>query len=257
MRRFLDVTRAVAWRTIHNFLTNPAFLLPSIIFPLFFFVAFAGGLSNVGNVPGFNYPPGYTAFQFVFVLLQASAFGGVFTGFGIAADFERGFARRLMLGAPNRLGILAGYLVAGVTRAVIVGALLFVVALVAGMQVPGSAVDLVTLALLAVLVSLAAGLFAAGVAMRARTIQSGPAMQMPVFIVLFLAPVYVPLPLLAGWVHAVASVNPFTLLVGTGRDLLAGADAATLAASGTGLALVAAFGLWAVRGLRSAEAAGS
>ncbi len=76
---------------------------------MFFFVAFAGGLSNVGNVPGFDFPSGYTAFQFVFVLLQASAFGGVFTGFSIAADFESGFARRMMLAAPNRLGILAGY----------------------------------------------------------------------------------------------------------------------------------------------------
>ena len=252
----MDVTGAVAWRTIHNFTTNPAFLLPSIIFPLFFFVAFAGGLSNVGNVPGFDYAPGYTAFQFVFVLLQASAFGGVFTGFGIAADFERGFTRRLLLGAPNRLGILAGYLIAGVTRAVIVGALLFVVALLTGMDVPGSALDLVGLALLAVLVSLTAGLFAAGVAMRARTVQAGPAMQMPVFIVLFLAPVYVPLDLLSGWVHTVARFNPFTLLVGTGRDLLAGTDPAALAAYAVAVGLVAAFAVWAVRGLRSAEAAG-
>jgi ABC-2 type transport system permease protein len=256
MRRFLDVTGAVAWRSIHNFTTNPAFLLPSIIFPLFFFVAFAGGLSNVGNVPGFDYAPGYTAFQFVFVLLQASAFGGVFTGFGIAADFERGFTRRLLLGAPNRLGILAGYLVAGVTRALIVCTLLFVVALLTGMEVPGSALDLLGLALLAVLVSLTAGLFAAGVAMRARTIQAGPAMQMPVFIVLFLAPVYVPLDLLSGWVHAVARFNPFTLLVGTGRDFLAGTQPAALTAYAVAVGLVAAFAVWAVRGLRSAEAAG-
>jgi ABC-2 type transport system permease protein len=256
MRRFLDVTGAVAWRTIHNFVTNPAFLLPSIIFPLFFFVAFAGGLSNVGNVPGFDYAPGYTAFQFVFVLLQASAFGGVFTGFGIAADFERGFTRRLLLGAPNRLGILAGYLLAGVTRAVVVGSLLFVVALLTGMHVPGSPIELLGLALLAVMVSLIAGLFAAGVAMRTRTIQAGPAMQMPVFILLFLAPVYVPLDLLAGWVHAVARVNPFTLLVTTGRDFLAGTDPAALLAYGVAIALLMVFTVWAVGGLRKAEAAG-
>ncbi len=88
-------------------LTKPQLLLPSLIFPLFFFVAFAGGLSNVGNVPGFDFPSGYTAFQFVFVLLQAAAFGGVFTGFAIAADFESGFSRRLLLAAPHRLGVLA------------------------------------------------------------------------------------------------------------------------------------------------------
>ena len=68
-------------------------------------------------MPGFDFPSGYTAFQFVFVLLQASAFGGVFTGFSIAADFESGFARRMMLAAPNRLGILAGYTLAAMTRA--------------------------------------------------------------------------------------------------------------------------------------------
>ena len=75
-----------------------------MIFPLFFFTAFAGGLSRVDNIPGFDFPNGYTAFQFVFVLLQSAAFGGVFTGFGVARDFEYGFARRLMLAAPKRSG---------------------------------------------------------------------------------------------------------------------------------------------------------
>ena len=101
MSRFRDVAAAVAWRSIHRFLTNPQLMVPSLVFPLFFFVAFAGGLSNVANVPGFDFPSGYTAFQFVFVLLQASAFGGVFTGFSIAGDFESGFSRRLMLAAPE------------------------------------------------------------------------------------------------------------------------------------------------------------
>ena len=89
---------------LHNVFTNPSLLIPSLLFPLFFFTAFAGGLSRIDQVPGFDYPPGYTAFQFVFVLLQSAAFGGVFTGFGIARDFESGFARRLLLvrAAPQR-----------------------------------------------------------------------------------------------------------------------------------------------------------
>jgi ABC-2 type transport system permease protein len=256
MSRFADVTRAVAWRQIHNFTTNPAFLLPSLIFPLFFFTAFAGGLSNVGNVPGFDFPSGYTAFQFVFVLLQASAFGGVFTGFSIASDFERGFARRLMLAAPDRRGILAGYALAALARAGIVGALLFAVALAAGMQVSGGGVDLAGLILLALLVNAAALLFAAGVAMRLRTIQAGPLMQMPVFLVLFLAPVYVPLHLLSGWVSTAAELNPITVLMEGGRDLIAGTGPVLLPLYGVALLLVVAFGAWALRGLRRAETAG-
>jgi len=254
--RFAGVAQAVWWRTIHNFATNPAFLLPSIIFPLFFFTAFAGGLSSIENAPGFDFASGYTAFQFVFVLLQASAFGGVFTGFGIAADFESGFARRLLLAAPNRLAILAGYAAAALTRATVVGTLLFAVALATGMQVDGGAVDLFGLVVLALGVSLAATFFAAGVAFRMRTIQAGPAMQMPVFLLLFLAPVYVPLDLLSGWVQGVAQVNPFTALVQAGRDLISGGDVPVLLTAGVVAGLLAFFAVWAVRGLRRAEAAG-
>ncbi|MCW2991980.1 MAG: hypothetical protein JWM73_2574, partial [Solirubrobacterales bacterium] len=106
----LHVAMAVARRSLTHSFKNPALLLPSIIFPLVFFVAFAGGLSKIGTVPGFDYAPGYTAFQFVFVFLQSAAFGGVFTGFGIAADWESGFARRLLLGAPHRGGLIFGYI---------------------------------------------------------------------------------------------------------------------------------------------------
>jgi hypothetical protein len=71
--RTLSVAEGVAWRVLHNVFTNPSLLIPSLIFPLFFFTAFAGGLSRIDQVPGFDYPPGYTAFQFVFVLLQSAA----------------------------------------------------------------------------------------------------------------------------------------------------------------------------------------
>jgi ABC-2 type transport system permease protein len=256
MRRFLDVATGVAWRGLKKVGTNPQLLLPSLIFPLFFFVAFAGGLSSVGDVPGFDFPSGYTAFQFVFVLLQASAFGGVFTGFGIAADFESGFARRMMLAAPNRLGILAGYALASTARAVIVGVLLFVVAAATGMQIGGDGVDVFALIVLALIVNLTASMWSAGVAMRLRTIQAGPVIQMPVFLILFLAPVYVPLDLLSGWIHAVARINPFTALIEGGRDLISGQSFDAPAVYGVALALLVAFAFWGVTGLRRAETAG-
>ncbi len=256
MRSFRCVALGVAWRTLHNVFTTPSLLFPSIMFPLFFFTAFAGGLQQVSNVPGFDYPSGYTAFQFVFVLLQSAAFGGVFTGFGIARDFESGFTRRLMLAAPRRSGIVAGYAIAGLARWAFTAAMLTVVALVARMDVGGDGIDLVALYSLGLVLNVAALLWAAGVAMRLRTMQAGPVMQLPVFLVLFFAPVYVPLDLLRGWLHAVAVVNPLTRLLEAGRGLLDGHP------TEVGIAFAAAFGLalvflaWAVRGLRRAEAAG-
>jgi ABC-2 type transport system permease protein len=172
----LAVAQGVAWRTLHNVFTNPSLLIPSLVFPLFFFVAFAGGLSRIDEVPNFDFPLGYTAFQFVFVLLQSAAFGGVFTGFGIARDFESGFARRLLLAAPKRSGIILGYAGAAVVRWMVTAVVVTVVALLAGMNVGGGGIDLFGLYVLALLINLGAVLWACGVAMRLRTMQAGPIM---------------------------------------------------------------------------------
>ena len=254
--RTLSVASGVAWRTLHNVLTNPSLLLPSLLFPLFFFTAFAGGLSRLADAPGFDYPTGYTAFQFVFVLLQSAAFGGVFTGFGIARDFEGGFGRRLLLAAPHRSGIVLGYALAALGRWLITVALITVVALATGMNVDGNGIDLVGLYVLGALVNAAAVLWATGVALRLRSMQAGPIMQMPVFLILFFAPVYVPIGLLHGWIEQTARINPITWILEAGRSLMAGdpveVGTAFMAAAG----LIAFFAAWAFRGLRRAEAAG-
>jgi len=255
-REVSQVAYAVAWRSIRVFAGNPQFIVPALAFPLFFFTAFAGGLSAIGNAPGFDFPSGYTAFQFVFVLLQSAAFGGVFTGFGIAREFESGFARRYLLAARDRRGIVLGYALAALARALLTWTVLTVVALIAGMQVGGDGVELVGLFGLAVLVNLTATMWAAGVAMRVRSIQGGPLMQFPVFLILFLAPVYMPLNLLSGWIHAVASVNPVTALLESGRGFISGDPTLVLAAFAIALALPLLFAFWACGGLRRAEAAG-
>ncbi|MFL5951242.1 MAG: ABC transporter permease [Gaiellaceae bacterium] len=256
MRDFFNVARGVAWRQAHIFFTNPSFIVPSLLFPLFFFTAFVGGLSRIREIPGFDFPLGYTAFQFVFVLLQSAAFSGVFTGFGIARDWESGFMRRLMLAAPNRLGILLGYAIAGLVRWVTVIIVVTGVAFAAQMKIGGNGVDLVGLYVLGFFLSIVGTLWSAGVAMRLRTQQAFPVIQMPVFILLFFAPVYVPLNLLQGWLHGVARVNPITPLLEEGRGLISGSPDKTLLAFGIVLSLIAFFAVWAVRGLARAEAAG-
>jgi ABC-2 type transport system permease protein len=183
-------------------------------------------------------------------------FGGVFTGFGIARDFETGFARRLLLAAPHRTGIILGYAAAALVRWLVTAAVLTIVALAVGMNVGGSGVDLVGLYTLALLINIGAVLWASGVAMRLRTMQAGPVIQMPVFLVLFFAPVYVPLALLQGWIHTVATVNPVTRVLEAGRGLLAGSPTEVGVAFAVGLGLTAIFSFWAVSGLRNAENAG-
>ncbi len=252
-----NVVSGVAWRTLKNALTNPQIALPTMLFPLFFFVAFAGGLSQLHKIPGFDFPPGYTAFQFVFVLLQSAAFTGVFTGFGVARDFEGGFAKRLLLAAPHRSGIVIGYALAALVRWMIVATALTVIALAVGMNVMGGPIDLVGLFGLAILMNFCGFFWAGGIAMRFRTIQAAPLMQMPVFLILFFAPVYVPLDLLQGWISGVASVNPVTYLLETGRGFVAGDPPHVLAAFALAIGMGVAFWWWAFLGLRRAESVGA
>jgi ABC-type multidrug transport system permease subunit len=256
MTRFVSVARAVAWRSIHNTVVSPAILVPSIVFPLFFLVAFAGGLSRISDVPNFHYGPGYTSFQFVFVFLQSAAFGGVFTGFGIARDFDSGFARRLLLAAPRRSGIIAGYTIGALLRWAITGSVVTIAALIAGMNVDGNGVQLVGLVGLGIAMNFVSTLWACGIAMFTRTEQAGALIQMPVFLLLFLAPVFVPINLLTSWIHDVASINPVTAVLEAGRGLLAGSPvkvAVAFAALAAGATVMAIF---ARRGLASAERAG-
>lgn len=255
-RAYVSAALGIAWRSLHNVFTNPALLLPALIFPLFFLAAFAGGLSAVSDTPGFEYPQGYTTFVFGFVLLQASALGGVFTGFSIAADFERGMGRRMLLATRNRTAIIAGYVLTAGVRVLVTWTVVTAVALLAGMTVGGGAAEIVALYLLSLSVNVVALLFAAGIGLRLRTLQAGPAMQFPIFLILFITPVYVPQALLAGWVASVAEVNPLTLILNTNRDLLAGLPAEVALTYGVALGLMALMAAWAVRGMRSAEAAG-
>jgi ABC-2 type transport system permease protein len=252
---FLSVGGAVWRRNARNFFGNPAFFLPGTLFPLFFFAAFAGGLSRIDAAPGFDFPPGYTAWTYGFVLMQASAFGGVFTGFSVARDFESGFARRLLLGAPRRSGIVFGYVLAASTRAAFVVSVITIAAFASGLDLHASGAEIVAMYVLAFLVNAAAALFAIGVAMRLRTMQAGPAMQTPMFLLLFLAPVWVPFDLLTGWVKAVASINPMTVLLEAERGLIAGRPTKEGLAFLVAAAALALFTAWALGGLRSAERA--
>ena len=74
MRRFADVAVAIAWRMLKKYATTPSLLFPSLAFPLFFFIAFAGGLSSVSRVPGLRLPIGLHG---VPVRLRVPAVGGV------------------------------------------------------------------------------------------------------------------------------------------------------------------------------------
>ncbi|MEA2362464.1 MAG: type transport system permease protein [Thermoleophilaceae bacterium] len=250
-----SVSLALAGRHLKKLRKDPGLFMPTLVMPLFFFLAFAGGLSAVGDTKDFGYPD-YTSFVFVFVMFQGVSYCGVFTAFALADDLESGFARRILLNTPRRVAIISGFALAALVQAIANAAALFAIGAVAGMQISGSVPQLLTMFAIALVLNVVVTLFAAGLALRLRSNQAGSLMLTPIFIALFLAPVYVPRELLTGWLKTAAGLNPLTPLIEACRGLLVGNPVSVGLAFACAAGLAAALSVWALTGLRSAERSG-
>jgi ABC-2 type transport system permease protein len=91
--------------------------------------------------------------------------------------------------------------------------------------------------------------------MRLRTMQAAPLIQLPAFLLIFTAPVYVPRELLEGWVSVVADYNPLTAVLEASRQWVIGGPAEGALAFAAAMGLAAVMALWALTGLRRAERA--
>ncbi len=250
-----SIARFVAWRNLKLLFRSPSLLVPALLLPLFFFIAFDGALSSLTSLPGFG-SKDYTAFQFVFALMQSAGFTGAMGGFAMSEDFETGFMDRLMTTASARFAIILGYVIAMLGRFVIAAAVLTPVAFAFGMSFKGHWYQTAGVFVLAALLNIIATLWACGVAMHVRSFAAAPGMFLPIFLLFFLAPVFLPLSELTGWLHSVAVVNPFTRFLEAGRGFMSGVNTDVLWAFGAGVGLIVLTGLWALRGVRSASRAG-
>jgi ABC-2 type transport system permease protein len=221
-RTYARAALGVAGRTLRTTFRNPALWTAPIFAPLIFFAIFGGGLSALSHAPGFGFPGGYTSFSFVFILLNAVSFAAVFAGFSVAQDFESGFARRLMLGAGRRSAALVGYAATAAVRIALGIAVLFAVGVSVGVRIHGSAWHVVALVGIGFGYGMAIALLSIGTALRLRSMQGAPAVQVPALIALFFAPAFAPLALLTGWIHGAATWNPVSYVLESGRGWVAG-----------------------------------
>jgi ABC-2 type transport system permease protein len=165
-------------------------------------------------------------------------------------DVVNGFMDRLLVTAPKRAGIVFGYVAAMFIRAVIAAIVLTGAAFALGMHVKGGPLDILGLIGLAALINLTAALWSTGIAMHIRNINATALEILPIFLALFLTPVFLPLHLLHGWLHTVATGNPFTRPIEAGRSLIAGTPKDVLLAFAVmgGMTVAAAlFAVWGVR----------
>ena len=245
----------VAWgitlRSLKLIPRLPSTFIPSLLMPVFLTISFAGAFSGLVLLPGF--PAEKSIDWFIpMTTLQGAAFAGITTGMGLARDLENGFYDRLLLSPASRGSLLAGPLLASVLRALIPVVLLLGVAVVGGANFHAGLAGVAWLVLASLGFALAAGAWSVGLALRFKTQQIAPLMQSGTFLLVFLSTAQMPLELLSGWLHSVATVNPMTYILELARQGFVGD--VTWATTWPGLvalgALVAVLGAFAARGMQ-------
>jgi ABC-2 type transport system permease protein len=212
------VVWGIAERSLKLIPRVPSTFVPSLIMPVFLTIAFAGPFSELVALPGF---PADKIIDWVapMTAIQGSAFAGITTSMAIARDLENGFYDRFLMSPASRTSILWGPLLASMLRAVIPLALLLVVAVAGKAHFHAGVLPTVgSLTLACVGIGLVAGAWGVGLALRFKTFQIAPLMQMGVFLSIFLSTAQMPVPLLTGWVHAVARFNPMTNVLALARQ---------------------------------------
>jgi ABC-2 type transport system permease protein len=249
LRHGLAVSAGLARRSLILVRRMPSVFLPSLVMPLFILIATAGAFRGISLLPQFA-GASYLAFTIPLALVMGAGFAGMNAGMTLARDIEGGFVDRLVVSPAPRITLIAGPLAAASVRSLFTTTVVLTAGLIGGVGLPG-VVDTVALYLLAVGFSAASACWAMGVALRTRTIQAAPLMQVVIFLAVFTSVAYAPRDVLTGWLATVADVNPVTYLLeasraaeltGLGWDALWPALVALAA-------LLAVLGTWAVTGL--------
>lgn len=247
-----QVAVALGRRSMYRIFRVPAAVVPVIVMPIFFIVAFGGAFSALVDIPGFPTDNALNWFL-PWSILQGAAFAGVGAAFSVATDLEGGFMDRLLLAPMRRITLVLGPCLGAMVRGLLPLVLVTPIAFLGGARLTDGLIGFVTLFVAVEGIALIATLWGLGMAFRMRTQRSSSLIQVGIFVSFFLSVSQVPLDLLTGWLQTVATYNPMTYVLDLSRQgFLDGG--VTWADTWPGLVAIAAgiafFGVWAVTGAR-------
>jgi len=250
MTQHVRIIRALMRRALNEILRVPGGAIPGVLAPTIFMLGLSSVFGAAAQLRGYH-GADFRTFIIPVSLLQGAGFTGAATGVNLARDIEQGWFDRLLLAPSPRWVILTGIVASAALRALMPATLLLIIGFALGVHFPG-ALGLALAAGLVMVLASAAACWGVIIALRFRTQQAAPLMQVGTFVAVLFTTAYAPAALLAGWLRTVADANPVTYVLEGVRQGFVGTVSwgdtwpALLAVGG----LLMFFGVLAVRGMR-------
>jgi ABC-2 type transport system permease protein len=208
----------VAIRSLRALPREPELLIPSLIFPVFFFVVNIGTMQDFAQrgIPGLD----YRAFQLPTAIIFAVT--GISRAHAVVTDIQSGYFDRMLMSPVRRLPLLIGMMAADFVQIIMLSIPVILLGAIVGVRFETGLLGMLLFLLMSGFWGLAFTGFS--YAMALKTASAG--MVNSTFILFlpfaFLTTATLPLEVLTGWMAAVARFNPMTYLLAALRSLLYG-----------------------------------
>lgn len=196
-----------AWRT-------PAYLIPNLIVPVFFYFVMTGSLEEFANGFGID---NWAGFQLPVSIVFAVQGGSA--GMNMVTDIESGYFDKLLVTPASRVAILLGAMFADFVRVMLQASLVILVAEATGLEFATGATGAILLILISSLWGLGYSAIGFAIALKTGNPQATQSMWFLFMPFLFLTTIFAPKEALSGWLEVVATINPMTYVLQSTRSL--------------------------------------
>ena len=198
-------------------LRTPAYLVPNLIVPIFFYFVTLGSLESFANQSGLT---NFEGFLLPMALIFAVQGGSA--GLNMVTDIESGYFDKLLLTPANRLALLVGAMTADFFRIMAQATLVLLIALATGLSFETGVLGAVVLILIASAFGIAYSGLGFAIALKTGNAQATQSMWFLFMPLMFMTTLFAPKEALAGWLSAAATVNPMTYILQGMRSLSQG-----------------------------------
>ena len=227
-RSFLSQVFLLTRRNLITIGRTPEALLPPIGISIFFLIVYQSTLGRAaGFIPGIS--GDYLGFILPLSIVSASLSGAGIAAQNVVRDIESGYFDKLLLTPVSRAvlllsPILAGALILGLQATIVVG-----VGLLLGLEPATGWAGLLAVIGFAVLLGTGFAGFTVSAALGSGSAAATQGASFIFFPLIFLAPTFVPIDLLEGWLATAAKLNPITYVLSATRSVIvSGWDASAL-----------------------------